>query len=64
MNNAWAEVRASIDAAKATRHAISSHANAMADLLLDSLESVNTNYLVRLKARLRRFDAKKKAWRP
>lgn len=62
--NAWDEVRNAIAAGKAARDAIELHSNAMTDLLMDSLEHVSPYRLIRLKAKLRRFDASKKKWKP
>lgn len=63
MNNAWDEVSAAIEQAKEARRALNNHAAKMADLLLDSLEHVPWPTLVKLKAKLRRFDAHTKAWK-
>ncbi len=46
------------------RAAIEVHADKMADLLLDSLEHVSPYRLAKLKAKLRRFDAHTKEWKP
>ncbi len=64
MNNAWDEVSAAIAQAKDVRRALDIHCGRMADLLLDSLEHVPASTLAKLKAKLRRFDAHTKEWKP
>jgi threonine aldolase len=62
MQNAFDEIRNAMAQARDARRAVDQHANAMADLLEDSLRSVSGYRLAKLKRALRDFNIHTGRW--